>query len=277
MAEVEALCPSGLKVIVRGLKGIELDTFANKQKAKKQNVGLQIAAACTRKVIDPGPYTLQADESLVWGDVLIGDLTYLTLMIRHASFQGSRDEKFSFKTKCPDEDCYHHENGLEWELDLKEDMPVKRWSKKDREKFETGAKYFTELQLMGYTGDPEFDRVKDGKYIIEHKLLCGRDQKKKNRSRQMDQEHQATQSLMQRIVSITTTTPEGKQVEIERNDMRDWLGELDIMDIESIVESMDEVDCGVDTSIVIECPRCDEEWDVELPFADFWKRKKARS
>lgn len=274
MAEVEAKCPSGLHVTVRGLKGQELDTFANEQHAKKANIALEVASACTRKVLDAGPYTLQPDGSLPWGSLLVGDLTYLNLMVRQASFEGTRDEKFTFRVRCPDKSCDHSESPIQWELDLQNDLPVQRWTDADRAKYqEGGGTYFIKVNLLGYSDDPDFHKIEDGPYLIEHKLMCAKDQKR-TRAKNIDPAHQATQALMRRIVKIQR---EGSEEPIDRNDILPWLGELDLVDIDTIVEAMDANDCGVDTTIPVECPQCGEEWEVELPFDRFWKRRKARS
>ncbi len=66
---------------------------------------------------------------------------------------------------------------------------------------------------------------------------------------------------------------------------RQFLEDLTMRDADFLVDEFDRVDCGVDTTIEIECPECFQTQEVELPFdkgfflpgKDRTARRKARS
>ena len=66
---------------------------------------------------------------------------------------------------------------------------------------------------------------------------------------------------------------------------RQFLEDLTMRDADFLVDEFDRVDCGVDTTIEIECPECFQTQEVELPFdkgfflpgRDRTARRKARS
>ena len=68
-------------------------------------------------------------------------------------------------------------------------------------------------------------------------------------------------------------------------DKRGFLEDLSLRDADFLVDEFDRVDCGVDTTIEIECPECFQTQEVELPFdkgfflpgKDRTARRKARS
>lgn len=255
MATVDITSPSGMVLTIRGLKGKELDDFANRQTNKRKNITLRMCAACTTSVKDPGPYDLQEDLSLDWTEVLVGDLSYAIIAIRQATFRDTRDEVFTFKQACPS--CEHK---FEWGVDLLE-LEKKEWSKSDRERYKTNPTYECKLMLSGY-GDSV-----DGTYTVSHRLLTGADQGKK---RPKGKEDSVVYGVAERLVEVRR--PNGET--ISKSDVYSWLGELDLSDLDSLAEMMDEVDCGVDTTLLIECPACEEEWHVELPFESFWRKRR---
>jgi hypothetical protein len=53
---------------------------------------------------------------------------------------------------------------------------------------------------------------------------------------------------------------------VPESQKRRFLEELDVADAEHLRAAFDEVDCGVETTIEVECPECLGVQDVELPF-----------
>ena len=72
---------------------------------------------------------------------------------------------------------------------------------------------------------------------------------------------------------------------VDPKDKRAFLEDLTLRDADFLVDEFDRVDCGVDTTIEIECPECFQTQEVELPFdkgfflpgKDRTARRKARS
>ncbi len=46
----------------------------------------------------------------------------------------------------------------------------------------------------------------------------------------------------------------------------EWVGELDMPDVRNATNTYDEVDGGVETNTMAECPSCSMEFDVAVPF-----------
>jgi hypothetical protein len=53
---------------------------------------------------------------------------------------------------------------------------------------------------------------------------------------------------------------------VSESQKRRFLEELDVADAEHLRTAFDEVDCGVETTIDVECPECLAVQSVELPF-----------
>ena len=72
---------------------------------------------------------------------------------------------------------------------------------------------------------------------------------------------------------------------VEAKGKRAFLEDLTMRDADHLVDEFDRVDCGVDTTIEIECPECFATQEVELPFdkgfflpgKDRTARRRARS
>jgi hypothetical protein len=73
--------------------------------------------------------------------------------------------------------------------------------------------------------------------------------------------------------------PEGNGREPrQQRDKRRFLEDLSMRDADFLVDEFDRVDCGVDTTIEIECPECFATQEVELPFGrSFFMPGKGRT
>ena len=65
---------------------------------------------------------------------------------------------------------------------------------------------------------------------------------------------------------------------VEARDKKKFIEELSLRDADFLVDEFDRVDCGVDTTIEMECPECFAVQEVELPFEKtFFMPGKART
>jgi hypothetical protein len=224
--------PSGAKVEIRGLKGKEAKTLSDKD-ALKSGVFLErILNSCMLSVVDPSPYTIPAGGQFDWANALVGDRFYGLLMLRVLTF----GEDFLFKVQCSEEMCRER---FDYQINLVEDLPVRRLSDADRAAFAAGNVF--------ETADA------NGK-MIKYRLPTGKDEVVSAKVAQFD--NAFIQSMLQRIVEI-----EGEPIP------RKYLEDCEFGDLLKLLDVFDVHNCGVETDIEIECPCCKAIQDIKLPFA----------
>jgi hypothetical protein len=234
--------PSGAVVELRELKGKEGKLLSDKEAIKSGMFLDKILTACTVNVVDPGPYKPVAvapvdggapRQVLDWSKVLIGDRFFALVHIRIISLGDS----FCFKLQCSQEGCRKR---FEQEITLSKDLTVRILSDEDRAVFASSNLFET--------------RDANGK-LIRYRLPTGHDEVIAARSTQsMDGAFMA--ALLQRIESI-----EDEVVP------RVYLEDCGFGKLLDLLQTFDEHNCGVNTSLEIECPHCGNLEDVELPFA----------
>jgi hypothetical protein len=52
---------------------------------------------------------------------------------------------------------------------------------------------------------------------------------------------------------------------VERSKLGEYLSDLSMGDVQTIIDAMDEHDGGVETEFDVYCPSCSNEWEVEIP------------
>jgi hypothetical protein len=226
-------CPSGFSGRLRGMKVREERVLADRKLAKNGGQLDELLAACWEETLDSGPY--QFDGKADWSRVLQGDRFYALLQLRCMTY----GPEYAFSVTCAEESCRRR---IPWELDLR-DLPVQALSKDSRASFVAGNRF--ETRLPG-----------DGRRVW-FKLLTGADERSLVAIRRTAGERALSAVLAYRIVDI-----EG----IEPNDRRALLEELSMSDADFLQTEFDRVDCGVETSIDIECPDCWATQEIELPF-----------
>lgn len=229
----EVSCPSGLKGTIRGLKGREMKMLSDKRKARSGEMFDEILAACWLSTTEPGPYTLRADGTLDWLQVLSGDRFYVLFQLREATYP---DEPYAFRVQCLAPLCGE---SFEWELHLN-DLPTRQLSPESQERFRAGNRFETE------TG---------GKRIV-FQLGTGqleREGTRLSRGASVD----LVRVLATRIVEV-----EG----VDKGGVVDWLNDLELSEHRDLLDIFDEADCGVETEIEVECPHCGNRQWVDLPF-----------
>ena len=236
-------CPSGLACTVRGLKTKEADILASSQGAKQMPATLnKILTACVESIEDTGPYKAPIN----WDAVLAGDRIYLLLMIRKATL----GPKYLFKAQCGGSSC---NNRFEWEVDLN-DLPIIQFTPEQRAAFVSGNRFETTLD--------------DGTAVF-FRLPTGADEKKAIALKAQHKDSLVTLALRMRIAEIDG---------VASQDMRKFVENMGLGEANNLIEKFDEVDCGVETTIEIECPECYSESDVTLPFdrAFFFPSQQSR-
>lgn len=245
MAEVRVTCPSGLKGVVRGLKGREINLFANKAEIRKRRVGTRILDACWLRIEDVGlayPW-VQDGQALDWNRVLTADRFTSLLKVREATY----GPNYAFPWQC--DRC---DRRFEWELNLN-DLPFKP---------------LREDVVQQFLKDNRFPvAVADDEIVF--KLSIGQDEKRALEARDLAPDRIATTGLLQRIVSVNGETDQSKLLR--------WAEDLDVEKVLYLIDELDEYDGGIETDIEVQCDRCGWTMDISLPLEeDFWTPRKSR-
>lgn len=227
-------CPSGLAGEIRGLKVKEFNILANRRLAKSGGQIDAMLSACWTETMDPGPYNF-GDKTIDWDKVLQGDRFYALLKIRALSLGNT----YPFGAVCQGEACRHR---FEWEIAL-DDLPVRKLSEESRECFQNGNRFETRLPGAGSQ--------------VWFRLAIGADERRFTKVRQANRDRLWSAMLALRVLEIE---------EVKESDRRRFLEELEVADAEFLRGEFDRVDCGVDTTIEIECPECWAVQDIDLPF-----------
>lgn len=247
MSELDITCPSGLAGRIRGLKGRDFRNF-NRQTAKTGEGLTRVLAACWVDTADPGIYSLGPSGQLNWDDILIGDRLFALVSIRRAMYP----EKYAFKVTCQEMAC---RKPIEWQIDLA-DLPVKKLP--------------TASALALREGRNEFPHTIASGQVVKFHLLTGKLQAAGQSK---------LQSLMRRydrydrpsdlILSLATRITHVDGVDAgNTGELVNWLEDLGAEEHRAMIRAFDAADCGIDTTIEIECQAgdCMATQAVELPF-----------
>lgn len=228
------VCPSGLSGEIRGLKVKGLNLLADRRLAKSGKQLERILASCWEKTLDSGPYTF-GEQGLDWSQVLQGDRFYALLRMRILSLGAD----YAFSVVCQNEGCRER---IAWEVML-DDLPVQPLTEESRARFRDGNRFEAWLPCAGVR--------------VWFRLLVGADEQRFARVRQASPDRLWSAKLALHIVEI-----EG----IPARDMHRFIEDLELADAEFLRREFERVDCGVETTIEIECPACMTPQDVDLPF-----------
>jgi len=247
MPQIEVTLPSGAKGTVRGLKGREINLFANRSSARRSKTSQQILDNVWIATADGG--VLYADGQVDFKVAPQCDRFTALFQARIATF----GPEYTFKHKCSD--CGKR---YEWTEDL-DQRPIKPLPEASIDAFKNGNRFTTEVV------DPE-GTVR----TVVFQLLTPKIEAKIDQVQGLAPREKATASLAQRIVSI-----EG--LENGKGPIKRFLEDLDAGAMFDLIDAMDEVDGGIETSIEIECPHCGWEEELELPLEDgFWSPQQRK-
>ena len=227
-------CPSGLTGSIRGLKVREERVLADRKIAKAGGVVDELLRACWEETEDPGPYSFDAGKT-DWDRVLQGDRFFALLQIRALTY----GPDYAFAITCREDACRAR---IEWELDLHH-LPVRPLCDESRDAFLAGNRFET--------------RLPDAGHRVWFRLLTGADERKLPALKR-----NAGDRMLSAMLSFRVAEVEG----VDERERRRFLEDLSMRDADFLVDEFDRVDCGVDTTIEIECPECFARQDVQLPF-----------
>lgn len=247
----ELRCPSGLLGKIRGMKVREERVLSDRKLAKAGSQLEELLGGCWVSTVEPGPYDFAA-KLIDWGSVLQGDRFFALLNIRALTY----GPDYGFAVSC--RNC---RTRIEWEVDLTR-LPVRQLTPESRAAFMANNRFETTLPDAGKR--------------VWFKLLTGDDERKLPALQRAAPDRLLSSVLAYRLLEVEGVDPKDK---------RAFLEDLTLRDADFLVDEFDRVDCGVDTTIEVECPECREVQDVELPFDSAFflpgkertARRKARS
>lgn len=258
MPQIEIECPSGLKGVVRGLTGAEIDLFANKQEVQRRNVSRRVLQNCWVETSDWGPlYSRAFDDAkrnakIRMDDVLTCDRFYALLQIRVAT----HGENYDFSVQCSNPTC---RKKYDWRININEDLDVYELPEESIETYVNGNRF--RVDVMGND--------------VTFKLQTGADENTTIKAYDLAPDQQATTSVVQRVVSVLM--PNG-ELASDGNDIRQWARQLSYEKTMALVDSMDRADGGVQTNFEVQCSHCGHLEEIELPLgSDFWTPKRRRT
>ena len=239
-------CPSGLTGRIRGMKVREERVLADRKLAKSGGQVDELLLSCWKETVDPGPYDF-GDKEIDWSKVLQGDRFFALLQIRALTY----GPEYAFAVSCQTESC---RSRIEWEIDLRQ-LPCRPLSEESRAAFLDGNRFESTLPDAGKR--------------VWFRLLTGADERKLPQLRRS-----AGDRLLSAMLAFRTVEIEG----VEPREHRQFIEDLSMRDADFLVDEFDRVDCGVETSIEIECPECFATQEIDLPFdRTFFMPGKARA
>lgn len=249
MPQREVTLPSGARGKVRGLKGEEINLFANRQSARRNRTSMQVLKNVWLETHDGGALY---DNDIDWDKAPQCDRFVALFYARIATY----GPQYDFKWQCDDSTCRKR---FEWGLNLEEDLEVETLPDATCTAFLNGNRFTTEIvDSEGTTRQVVFQ------------LLTPKLENKIEQVVNMAPKERATAGIAQRIVSI-----EG--VENGKGPIKRFLNDLDAGAVLDLLEAMDEVDGGIQTQIEIECPHCGNVMEIEIPFQDeFWSPSRRK-
>jgi hypothetical protein len=234
-----------MQLQIRGLKGKEGKLLSDQQAVRTGAALDNILSACTEELLDPGPYDFEVGGKVTWSKVLVGDRFFILLQIRLASF----GPEYEFKTQCREANC---RTRFSFEVDLEKDLKVKRLTEEEQDTLRSEGTFSTKLA--------------DGREV-HYRLATGADEKAAARHKAADRA--LVDMLASRITSIEGIDGPTEQDIVKGSivkTVRTFLDDLEWSDLVTLMNALDEHDCGVDPQIEVECPTCGGLQEQTLPF-----------
>ena len=238
-------CPSGLVGTIRGLKVREERVLADRRLARSGAQMDALLSACWLETEDPGPYTVGEGGALPWESVLQGDRFFALLQIRALTY----GDEYAFTLDCSNTDCRRK---IDWTLNLSE-LPVRRLSDASREALLAGNRVNTQLPGCGRSAT--------------FSLATGADERRLTKLRETQPDR-----FLSALLAIRVQELEGVPAQEKRRALED----LSMRDARHLIQAFEQADCGVETGIELECSKCLNVMQVDLPLdpSFLWPSRK---
>lgn len=233
-------CPSGLVVSQRKILIRDQKVLTDKKLIRSGGVVDALLGACCTQLHSPGIYPFT--DTVRWPEVLQGDRLFALVRLRALT----HGEHYEFKTVCPA--CGGR---FDYRLNLSRDLRVKILPDSSRETLRAGGVFSAEVDGVN----------------LGFKLLTGLEESRLQQLLRGVGDEKMSASLSQRIVSIQGVEPRNKKA---------WLEDQDLGFLARVMAAFEEADCGVDNEVEIECPLCQAEVDITVPFAGDFLMPKTR-
>jgi len=256
--------PSGAVIEIRKISLRDENFLAGAARSKRKNndkVLIEVMSRCTIGFVEPGPYKdVNAGDKVKWDDMLSGD--WFGAMIELRKFSYREGSSYDIQVQCPALGC---NNKFGWKVDLDKDLFVKGLPEESVEAMAEGKPLSTTI---------------DGR-VVEFNLGYVKDNEAQDKLEKRFPGREVSCMLRSRIVSV-----EG----VERQDILTWLDGLKRGGVEStkyeglcsddtedLRAAFEEVDCGVDTEVEVECTKssCSEVFTLDLPFDNIFTPARA--
>lgn len=253
MTEVVHLCPSGLNITVRGLKGSEMDLFANKQEIATRMISDKILSACTISAESMGDVYegMSVTDDKFWDKALVCDRFSALLAVRIAT----HGAQYIFKVRCPSDTC---SKDFEWEVNLS-----------------TLQRFALPKSSIPYAKDNEPIReILESGDTIFFRLLRGSDERAIHALVDKNFRAKITTGISRRLARVIH---DGTAYE-DNYDISKWVRELSVVQSMDLIATMDSHDGGYETELDIYCPHCATDMKVNIPFdEEFWIKRRPTS
>lgn len=234
--------PSGAKIEFRALTLREENILASARGRKQESALDSVLSACVVQIVDAGPYR-DLGQRVDWDKMLQGDRFVAMVKLRVISYR--EGETYSFMTQCPE--CGQRS---EQSVNLNTELPIQPLSEEARDALVNDTPFTVEV----------------GGSKITYSLSYGAHAKRFEKLREQNPKRPMAAALRSRILEVDG---------IEKRDIMNWLdGEagghdgLTSDEAEDLREAFDRVDCGIDTEVEVECPKCWASYVLSLPFDD---------
>ena len=244
---ITTTCPSGLKVVVRGLQGDQINLFANKTQAEMRRIGYDLLSSVVIEVLEAGPAYPDMDitQPVDWSKVVEADRFHLYIYTRIATFGAD----YFFNYQCGVSSCRKR---FQWGIKLDRDLRHQPLSQETIQAFVNGNR---------------IGPVKFGSDLLVLQLVTGEIEETGVKMQGHVPEAASTIAIANRIYSLNGETSSTTK--------HDWVKSADMLDILDLIDTLDEHDGGIDMEIEIQCPSCRQVQKVALPLdEDFWTPDK---
>lgn len=279
---MEITCPSGLRGVIRGMKGREAQAFVDPALVRTHGSMDTMLSNCWLETSDPGPYELVAPKMgkdlaprIQWRGVLLGDRFHALMEIRALTF----GQDYDFNVKC--ENC---EQRYGWELPLsgleRKPLPVASFEKikANANRFEVDLPDGKVLAFKLSTGEEEVQIAKIKGGAQSTKKLGPVDAVMVQALGVYVRVHGGGADIanVHASVGVTEFGEEVKPIPGGPVGVRRYLEDLDYADLLDLVKVMQDHDCGVETKIETVCEHCQWQQWIELPFQRSFFERRAK-